>query len=170
MSSQEKCAVCKKDLMLCNTAHYEGEPASTLQSDSELREKLAAIEHARWAKWQNYMHSFLKWNGTAWELPHEQKQKWQRQLETTYAGLSEKEKASDMEQVDLYWPLIAARDIAREKEIRLQARKQEALECYDEVSINEKCGDCATTESNILARYNAAAAALSQPSNQKSEE
>ena len=80
------------------------------KSDSmdELREKLAAIEHERWAMWQNYVHSYLTWNNdlSAWVLPHEQKDRWQSQTRTPYSMLSEKEKQSDREQVDRYLPLF----------------------------------------------------------------
>lgn len=65
-------------------------------------EVFANTEHIRWVKWQNYLHSFLKWNGTAWELPNEKKQRWQRQIETPYDYLTEKEKESDREQVRPY--------------------------------------------------------------------
>lgn len=67
-------------------------------------EAYAEQEHIRWAKWQNYMHSFLVWNQEleAWVLSHEQKYRWQRQIETTYSMLTEKEKESDREQVRPY--------------------------------------------------------------------
>jgi len=65
-------------------------------------ENFAHTEHVRWAKWQNYLHSFLIWNGSSWELPHEKKERWQRQIETPYLMLSEKEKESDREQVRPY--------------------------------------------------------------------
>ncbi len=70
---------------------------------SELREKLAAIEHERWADWQRWVH-------TVYENPtrpfEEAIQNWKRQIDTPYDELSDREKASDMEQVDRYWPLI----------------------------------------------------------------
>lgn len=66
---------------------------------NNLKERLSALEHDRWARWQNYLHSFLKWNGTAWELPIEQKDRWQRQIETPYNQLTEAEKDSDRKEV-----------------------------------------------------------------------
>lgn len=43
---------------------------------NNILEKFAEQEHIRWAKWQNYLHSFLTWNNDiqAWVLPHEKKE------------------------------------------------------------------------------------------------
>jgi hypothetical protein len=65
----------------------------------ELLEPLAAIEHERWSHWQRYMHSKC--------TPAELVKRWERQLNTPYAALSESEKNSDREQVQAYLPLIA---------------------------------------------------------------
>jgi hypothetical protein len=82
-------------------------------------ERLAALEHERWAKWQNYLHSFLTWNNDiqAWVLQHEWKDRWQMQINTPYAMLSEKEKESDREQVRPYLKLLQsqAEEYEREK-------------------------------------------------------
>ena len=71
-------------------------------------EKLAEIEHVRWSQWQNYLHSFLKWDNerNGWFLPHEKKEQWQRQLSTPYSMLSEKEKESDRAEVMKYIPIL----------------------------------------------------------------
>lgn len=76
----------------------------------ELREKLAAIEHERWADWQRYLH------GTTYEFDANGKhhyaippmlfKNWERQINTPYSELSDVEKVADMQQVDRYWPLI----------------------------------------------------------------
>lgn len=72
-------------------------------SSDGLRQKLAAIEHERWADWQNWVHKvYLEGNFKEYML------RWQKQIATPYAELSDREKASDMEQVDRYWPLIEA--------------------------------------------------------------
>lgn len=76
--------------------------------EDKLREKLAAIEHERWSDWQRYMHSLcvrLPVTHDLVILGHHYGQ-WERQINTPYANLSAEEKASDMEQVDRYWPLI----------------------------------------------------------------
>lgn len=69
----------------------------------ELREQLAAIEHERWADWQKYCHTKLT---PIDEDALEHYKRWERQIKTPYSKLSDKEKASDMKQVDRYWPLI----------------------------------------------------------------
>lgn len=81
-------------------------------STKGLREKLATIEHKRWADWMEYMLDCAVKPGDdnigvrtcGW--PTAQFEYWQRQIETDYAALPDQEKASDMEQVDRYWPLI----------------------------------------------------------------
>lgn len=81
----------------------------------ELREQLAAIEHERWSDWQNYVHKvYLEGNFKEFML------RWQKQIATPYAELSDQEKASDMEQVDRYWNLIEEYISNREKLARLE--------------------------------------------------
>lgn len=72
----------------------------------KLKEKLASIEHERWSDWQKWVHKQLQWNGKVWELSPAIVMRWGLQIDTPYNKLSDKEKASDMEQVDRYWPLI----------------------------------------------------------------
>ena len=85
------------------------------EQDKELREKLSAIEHERWADWQRYVHSVCYENkGIGGEptgeliIPSELARGWERQIGTPYQELTEKEKDSDREQVDRYWQLITA--------------------------------------------------------------
>ena len=76
---------------------------------SDLFEKLAAIEHERWADWQRYLHSKcgrIVGTGGSLAIPAELVEQWERQIATPYADLSEKEKESDREQVRKYLPLI----------------------------------------------------------------
>ncbi|WP_354114462.1 hypothetical protein [Bradyrhizobium sp. RT3a] len=73
-----------------------------------LIERLAEIEHERWSHWQRYMHSkAVEQPNGALLVPPELVQQWERQLETPYSELSEKEKESDREQVKKYLPVIA---------------------------------------------------------------
>ena len=77
-------------------------------SENELREKLAAIEHERWADWQRYMHSLCTRNEDgSLTIPAASVAHWERQIATPYAELTAREQASDMDQVDRYWHLIA---------------------------------------------------------------
>lgn len=80
----------------------------------ELFEKLADIEHERWSKWQSYLHSKLTYfehviNGievVGYMLEPEDIERWNRQINTKYTDLTEKEKDSDREQVMRYWDLL----------------------------------------------------------------
>ncbi len=81
---------------------------------AELREKLAAIEHERWADWQKWMHSQAYHRQPDGSLVFEGKyiRHLERQIKTPYLGLTNAEKESDREQVDRYWPLIEAYALA----------------------------------------------------------
>jgi hypothetical protein len=75
---------------------------------SGLVEQLAAIEHTRWAHWQRYVHDKCLPHGDQGDLliPAELVKRWEQQIVTPYAALSEEEKESDREQVRKYLPLI----------------------------------------------------------------
>jgi len=77
----------------------------------ELMEKLAHHEHARWADWQEYLHSKCRKleeesGETSLIIPAWQVTRAERQIKTDYKDLSEAEKDSDREQVMRYWKLI----------------------------------------------------------------
>lgn len=73
----------------------------------ELIEKLAGIEHQRWADWQAWCHKQgLRMSDGGILLLPPVVERWERQIATPYADLSEREKESDREQVQRYWPLI----------------------------------------------------------------
>ena len=92
------------------------------EQDKELREKLASIEHERWADWQRWMHKKARVTDQGHLIiDREDVERWERQIATPYSDLSEKEKASDMEQVDRYWQLITA----DRKRVALEARVAE---------------------------------------------
>jgi len=76
--------------------------------EEEFIEKGAALEHARWARWQNYLHTFLVWNNEIqmWTLPHEKKEWWDSEIRTPYSQLTEKQKESDRKEVREYLPII----------------------------------------------------------------
>jgi hypothetical protein len=71
-----------------------------------LFEKLAAIEHERWAHWQKYLHSLCKKTPDG-ELiiPANSVKHWEKQINTSYSDLSEREKDSDRQEVKRYWDL-----------------------------------------------------------------
>jgi hypothetical protein len=87
-----------------NTSSSSG----SLTTGGEIKEKLAAIEHERWADWQKWCHQVLRDQLPPSDELEAVLRRWDRQIETPYSQLSSKEKASDMEQVDRYWPLIEA--------------------------------------------------------------
>jgi len=82
-------------------------PRLTCQEKTGLYEKLADIEHQRWVDWQQYCHKVLRENIATLGL-EAVLERWERQIATPYAQLSETEKQSDRDQVDRYWPLIQA--------------------------------------------------------------
>lgn len=82
--------------------------------EKEFIEAGAALEHERWAKWQKYLHSRLyplgnselSMNNHLKVLPTELYTRWERQINTPYSELSEKEKESDRKEVRTYLPLL----------------------------------------------------------------
>jgi len=81
-------------------------------------EKLAAIEHERWADWQRWCNSEIRANANDIESPL---RRWDKQIETPYEQLSEREKDSDREQVRRYLPIIKDLIAQREQQARLKA-------------------------------------------------
>lgn len=83
--------------------------SSAMTSRDELFEKLAAIEHERWSDWQRWLHygagTFRNPAGTI-TLGKADVDRWERQMNTPYEELSEREKESDREQVRRYWSLL----------------------------------------------------------------
>lgn len=101
----------------------------TAPAATSLFERLAAIEHDRWAHWQLYVHSRAEQrpDGTL-VIPADLVQRWERQIATAYADLTEAEKESDRTEVRGYWPLIepliVATSAAREAMARLHEIRQ----------------------------------------------
>ena len=71
-------------------------------------EQLAALEHERWAHWQSYVHSVAerRVDGSL-VIPPNLVARWERQIATPYADLTEAERESDREQVRRYLPALA---------------------------------------------------------------
>ncbi|MEV7345046.1 hypothetical protein [Streptomyces sp. NPDC093544] len=73
----------------------------------EAVEDLANVEHERWSHWQRYMHSkCIRNEDGSLTIPAELAQRWELQMNTPYAELSDVEKQSDREQVHRYLPVI----------------------------------------------------------------
>ena len=78
-----------------------------MRKSPALFERLAEIEHQRWADWQRYMHSKGRKNiDGSLTIPAFFVEQWERQIKTLYLELSEKEKDSDRDQVKRYWNLL----------------------------------------------------------------
>lgn len=122
-----------------------------IQKEGETIEKFAEIEHNRWAKWQKYLHSLctieLK-EGTFEEtgrliIEAEKVKHWERQINTPYYMLSEKEKESDREQVRPYLDFINSRTTlayqAGEKAMLEKLLKivADTLDCDEKLSTKE---------------------------------
>ncbi len=70
-------------------------------------EKLADVQHDIWASWMNYLFSLCRIDDNGdYIIPSKSVKHWQRQIETDYKDLTEKEKDGDREQVDKYLHLI----------------------------------------------------------------
>ncbi|QIQ06170.1 hypothetical protein [Streptomyces liangshanensis] len=75
----------------------------------KVMEELAGVEHERWAHWQRYLHSRCERRSDgSLTIPAELVRRWEAQMATPYAELSEAEKESDREQVRRYLPLLVA--------------------------------------------------------------
>lgn len=73
-----------------------------------LRERLAADEHDRWARWQRYLHSCCEQNPDgSITIPAVLVERWERQIITPYEDLSEAEKESDRREADRILQLLS---------------------------------------------------------------
>ena len=71
-------------------------------------DELAAVEHERWAHWQRYIHDKgERQPDGSLVLPRDLVERWEAQITTPFADLSEAEKGSDREQVRRYLPLVS---------------------------------------------------------------
>src|SRR5216683_239552 len=75
--------------------------------EQNLLEELAEKAHQSWAHWMTYLflQSTRQYDGS-YVIPKELVERWQRQVETPYAQLSEKEKESDREEARHILPII----------------------------------------------------------------
>lgn len=63
---------------------------------STVEERLANLEHERWAGWQEYLHKLCMRNEDgSLAIPKDKVKRWERQIATPYEELSEEEKESD---------------------------------------------------------------------------
>lgn len=82
-------------------------PPAVILDSADLLDRLASIEHERWAHWQRYVHD----QGTRQPdgsllLPAALVARWEEQIDTPYSELSAREQRSDQDQVKRYLPVI----------------------------------------------------------------
>ena len=95
------------DKVLFKNAEERKQDVEMDESDRELFEKLADIEHQRWSDWQSYLYSKCTQNDDgSLTISSSDVEHWQKQIDTDYKDLSESEQDSDREQVERYWKLI----------------------------------------------------------------
>jgi len=80
------------------------------QDAAELRERLAAVQHAIWAHWMKYLFSVgaVRGKDKAHIIYPQNVARWKRQMKTPYSELSEKEKESDRDQADKVLAIFSA--------------------------------------------------------------
>jgi len=83
-------------------SHYQPER-------DDLREQLADVQHNIWSHWMRWMFTVGVFNedGT-WTMPAVKVERWQRQMDTPYNELTEREKDSDREQADKVLAILTA--------------------------------------------------------------
>jgi len=76
-------------------------------TNNNQREQLAALQHQIWSDWVKHMFDLSTVNpdGTV-TIPPQYVQQWQREINTAYDALTEKEKDGDRKQVDKMLPVI----------------------------------------------------------------
>jgi hypothetical protein len=86
------------------------------------REALAAYAHEAWAGWMLYLFRFGAVDKYgAFTINADKVERWQRQMRTPYAELSETEKASDRAEADKMLAIVGVRLAALEAQARRDA-------------------------------------------------
>lgn len=81
----------------------------SILEDQGLVDRLAAVEHERWAHWQEHLHAqCTTMDDGSLLIPAELVARWSTQIATSYDDLSDAEQESDRQQVRRYLPLIIA--------------------------------------------------------------
>lgn len=76
-------------------------------TEQELIEALADKEHARWARWMDYLFSKCeRQSDGSLVIPANRVDHWQHEIDTSYADLPERYKQSDREEVAHILPII----------------------------------------------------------------
>ena len=85
----------------------DADRARDVLESPEVLDRLAAVEHERWAHWQRYLHDQCeKCDDGSLVIPADLVRRWEEQFSTPYADLSVEEQHSDQEQVLKYLPVV----------------------------------------------------------------
>lgn len=75
--------------------------------DDRAIDRLAAVEHDRWAHWQQYLHDQCeRRDDGSLVIPAALVSRWEAQIRTPYVELSLEQQESDREQVRRYLPTV----------------------------------------------------------------
>jgi hypothetical protein len=85
----------------------EADRAREVLESPEVLDRLAAVEHERWAHWQRYLHDQCeRRDDGSLVIPADLVRRWEEQIITPYQDLSVEEQRSDQEQVLKYLPVV----------------------------------------------------------------
>ncbi|HXI18066.1 MAG TPA: hypothetical protein VNM48_17010 [Chloroflexota bacterium] len=99
------------------------------EGETELRERLAAIEHQQWVDWQRYFHSKCQRNPDgSLTVPAGYVTALDRLIDTSYQQLPEDQKQNDRKEVGRYWPLIEQHTAALRAWCKDEQQKRHAVE------------------------------------------
>lgn len=86
------------------------------QRNGPLRERLAALAHEQWSGWMRHLFGETFGSSAGEEtIPRWAVERWERQIATPYAELSEAEKDSDRKEADRVLALLTGRDRDRDR-------------------------------------------------------
>ncbi|MDD5511489.1 MAG: hypothetical protein PHI12_11875 [Dehalococcoidales bacterium] len=104
-----------------------------VRNPGDLREALAAIQHAIWSHWMRYL--FTKGTDNpdgSFTIPADSTERWKQQLITHYDVLSDKERDSDREQADKVLALLRSPELLPElRQLVASVEKRSAPFCLD---------------------------------------
>lgn len=97
-------------------------------NSTDLREQLAALAHEQWSGWMEYLFGKCASAIGGVIIPTEFWERWQRQMATPYAGLSENEKESDRIEADKVLAILSHMEAAHQGEVAALRQRIAALE------------------------------------------
>lgn len=75
------------------------------------KKKMAEIQHDIWSHWMRFMFSCGTFDENGdWVMPKQKAERWQRQMNTKYQDLSEKEQQSDVDVIEEFHITDVAND------------------------------------------------------------